>query len=81
MVGRLAWSVQVKTLQLTDESQDDCEQGRCRERDGRVELQHLEQLDDEDEDLVLRVPQQHRDGNRLQKSDQLELKGKVLFNK
>lgn len=68
---------------LTDESQDDGQQGRCGEGDGHVHLQHLQQvhcghraaaheglgrayptpgrlgLTDEDEDLVVRVPQQH----------------------
>lgn len=68
---------------LTDEGQDDGQQGRCGEGDGHVHLQHLQQvhcghraaareglgraqptpgrpgLTDEDEDLVVRVAQQH----------------------
>ena len=56
----------VSLCSLTDEGEDDGEE-RCRgERERRVEFQHLEQLHDEDEDLVLRIPQQHRDGHRLQ---------------
>ena len=50
---------------LTDEGEDDGEE-RCRgERECRVEFQHLQQLHNEDEDLVLRIPQEHGDGHRL----------------
>ena len=61
--------LKISLLQLTNEGQDDGEQGGCREGDGSVELQHLEQLHDEDEDLVLRVPQQHRDGHSLKNKE------------
>ena len=54
------------SLSLTDEGEDDGEERRGGEGERRVEFQHLQQLHDEDEDLVLRVPQQHRDGHRLQ---------------
>ena len=53
-------------LSLTDEGEDDGEERRGGEGERRVEFQHLQQLHDEDEDLVLRIPQQHRDGHRLQ---------------
>ena len=38
-----------------DEGQDDGEEGGRREGDVRVELEHLQQVHDEDEDLVLGV--------------------------
>ena len=44
----------------TDKCQNDSEEGCSREGESGVELQHLEQLHDEDEYLVLRVAKQHR---------------------
>ena len=55
-------------MSLTDESKDDCEERCCRKGESGVELQHLEQLHDEDEDLVLGVAKKHRDRNSLKKS-------------
>ena len=60
-----------KTSQLTDKSQYDCEERSRGKGERCVELQHLEQLHDENKNLVLRIPQQHRDG------DSLEIKAKM----
>ena len=54
-----------------DEGEDDGEERRGGEGDVGVELQHLQQVHDEHEDLVLGVPQQHRDRHRLKNSRQI----------
>ena len=48
-----------------DQGQDDGEERRGGEGDVCVELQHLQQVHDEYEDLVLGVAEQHRDGDSL----------------
>ena len=43
---------------LTHECENHGEEGGGRERDGRVVLQHLQQLHDEDKNLMLTIPEQ-----------------------
>ena len=47
------------------QGEDDCQERGSRERDVGVELQHLKEVHDEDEDLVLGVSEQHGDGHGL----------------
>ena len=54
------------------QGQDDGQERRGREGDVGVELQHLQQVHDEDEDLVLGVAEQHRDGDGL-KTDHVSI--------
>ena len=48
------------------QGKDDGQQGSGGERDVGVELQHLQQIHNEHEDLMLGVAKKHRDGDGLQ---------------
>ena len=49
----------------THQGKDDGQQGRGGKRDVGVELQHLQQIHNKHEDLMLGVAEQHRDGDGL----------------